>query len=51
MLAVNLLWLLPVAIAVSTGFVDGLVGLLCAYLPLVAGALWLKAGSPEPAGG
>jgi len=50
-LAVNLLWLLPVAIAVSTGFVDGLVGLLCAYLPLVAGALWLKAGSPEPAGG
>ncbi len=33
--ALNLFWLLPVAIAVMLGWVDGLTGLLVSYIPLV----------------
>lgn len=45
--AVNVLWLLPLAIAVALGWLDGALGLLVAYAPLTALALRLKAGDAE----
>lgn len=44
---INLLWLLPIALWVGLGGVDGTVGLLVAYLPLVLLAVWFKAGAVE----
>lgn len=41
---INLLWLLPIAALVVLGFVEGLLGIFIAYLPLVALAFLLKAG-------
>lgn len=46
--AINLGWLLPIALGVATGRVDGATGLLIAYAPLVALALKFKAGMGEP---
>jgi Fuc2NAc and GlcNAc transferase len=46
--AINLCWLLPVALLVALGSLDGMLGVLIAYAPLVAAALWLKAGKPSP---
>jgi Fuc2NAc and GlcNAc transferase len=45
-LAINLLWLLPVALAVAVGVVDGLLGLAVAYAPLVWLAARYRAGKP-----
>lgn len=45
--AINLLWLLPWALAVTQGWVDGVLAVVLAYAPLVALAFWLKAGAPE----
>lgn len=42
--AINLLWLLPLAVAVATNRLDGLVGVLIAYAPLVGLAYRYKAG-------
>lgn len=42
--AINLFWLLPVACWVAMGGVDGITGLLLAYLPLVALAVKYEAG-------
>lgn len=42
--AINLLWLTPIALLVGTGRIDGAVGLLIAYLPLLIVAIRLKAG-------
>ncbi|HEX5056262.1 MAG TPA: glycosyltransferase family 4 protein [Gammaproteobacteria bacterium] len=42
---VNLLWLLPLAVGVATGRLDGLTGVLIAYLPLTGAAFYLKAGA------
>lgn len=44
--AINLCWLLPVAIWVAQGG-DGLVGLLLAYMPLIALAIKFRAGELE----
>jgi len=44
---INLLWLLPVAILVVVGGLDGVVGLLLAYAPLIVLALKFKAGAAE----
>ena len=41
---VTLLWLLPIAIVVAMGRIDGLVGVLVAYVPLVGLAWHYKAG-------
>ncbi len=41
---INVGWLLPIACAIATGWVDGLLGLLVAYTPLVALAYHYKAG-------
>jgi Fuc2NAc and GlcNAc transferase len=45
--ALNLFWLLPIALWVGLGGVDGVLGLLVAYLPLVWLAVRFKAGEPE----
>lgn len=42
--AINVLWLLPWALAVASGRVDGVVGLVVAYVPLLVLALRFKAG-------
>jgi Fuc2NAc and GlcNAc transferase len=42
---INVCWLLPIALVVAHGYLDGGVGVLMAYAPLVAAALWLKAGT------
>lgn len=41
---INMLWLLPVAIAIATGRIDGALGLLIAYAPLILLACYFKAG-------
>lgn len=46
-LVINILWLLPIAIAVGLDFIDGGLGLLIAYLPLIFLALKFKAGQKE----
>lgn len=42
---INLLWLLPMAVVVTLGLLDGIVGLLIAYVPLLLVALCYKAGA------
>jgi Fuc2NAc and GlcNAc transferase len=41
---INLCWLFPVALVVALGWVEGPLGLLTSYAPLVAAAVRLKAG-------
>ncbi len=42
--AINVLWLLPIAAVVAVGWMDGFLGLLVAYTPLVYLVVHLKAG-------
>ncbi|MCU1716538.1 MraY family glycosyltransferase [Pseudomonas sp. 5P_3.1_Bac2] len=44
---INLLWLLPVALMVVCGGLDGLIGLILAYIPLVLMAIKYRAGQLE----
>ncbi|MDP2244987.1 glycosyltransferase family 4 protein [Pseudomonas sp.] len=44
---INLLWLLPIALWVGLGGVDGLLGLMIAYVPLLGLALKYHAGELE----
>ena len=44
---INLFWLLPVAALVVVGWVDGVVGVVVAYIPLVWLAYCFKAGAME----
>ncbi|MNN48801.1 putative undecaprenyl-phosphate N-acetylglucosaminyl 1-phosphate transferase [compost metagenome] len=46
---INLFWLLPIAACVVLLELDGALGLILAYAPLVALALKFKAGALEPA--
>lgn len=46
-LAINVLWLLPIAIWVAIGDMDGMSGLLIAYAPLALLAWKYHAGEPE----
>jgi Fuc2NAc and GlcNAc transferase len=43
--AVTLFWLLPMAMVVTWGFLEGLFGLILAYTPLTAAVLWFNAGN------
>ncbi|NMY13972.1 glycosyltransferase family 4 protein [Pseudomonas sp. WS 5019] len=43
----NLLWLLPVAVLVVTGWLEGTLGLFLAYVPLLLLARWFRAGALE----
>lgn len=45
---INLFWLLPIALWVGLGGLDGALGLLIAYIPLIVLAISFKAGQPEP---
>ena len=45
---INLCWLLPIAATVASGLIDGPVGVMVAYVPLIGVAFWLKAGTPVP---
>ncbi|KAA3652446.1 MAG: glycosyl transferase [Proteobacteria bacterium] len=45
--ALNLFWLLPLAVCVGLDVLPGWLGVLVAYLPLAALALRLRAGLPE----
>lgn len=45
--AINVCWLLPIALLVALGTLDGLVGLVVAYAPLVATAVSFGAGQPQ----
>jgi len=45
--AINLCWLLPIALWVATGGVDGAVGLSIAYAPLMVLAMIFQAGQPD----
>ncbi|WBE25054.1 MraY family glycosyltransferase [Denitrificimonas caeni] len=49
-LLINLVWLLPLALAVGLGYLDGLLGVLIAYVPLLLLAIKFKAGQLEKAG-
>lgn len=44
---INLLWLLPLALLAGLGYVDGVIGMLVAYTPLVWLAFRFKAGAVE----
>ena len=44
---INLVWLLPMAVLVGLGYVDGLLGVVIAYLPLLLLAVKYKAGQLE----
>ena len=46
-LAINLVWLLPLAVLVGTGWLDGLLGFGVASMPLIFLALRYKAGTRE----
>lgn len=48
--AINVIWLLPLALLVALNRIDGMIGLAAAYAPLVAAAVWLGAGQPRPLG-
>lgn len=50
-LLINLAWLLPMAVLVGLGYVDGLLGVVIAYLPLVLLAVKFKAGQLEKSAG
>ncbi|WP_213876514.1 glycosyltransferase family 4 protein [Pseudomonas sp. dw_358] len=43
----NVLWLLPIAVLVASGSLNGCVGVIVAYLPLVALAIFFEAGKRE----
>jgi Fuc2NAc and GlcNAc transferase len=45
---INFVWLLPLALCVMLNWLDGLVGTLLAFAPLVFLALKFHAGEPEP---
>lgn len=47
---INLFWLLPLACAVGWGYIEGVVGLIIAYVPLIRLALHFRAGLPEQSG-
>ncbi|MEJ1336281.1 MAG: glycosyltransferase family 4 protein [Candidatus Sedimenticola sp. (ex Thyasira tokunagai)] len=42
--AINLFWLMPIAVLVTAGWLDGLLGVVIGYVPLVWLALRFKAG-------
>jgi Fuc2NAc and GlcNAc transferase len=45
--AIDLFWLLPIALWVGAGGLDGLLGVTIAYVPLLALAVKFRAGMPE----
>jgi len=48
--AVNLFWLLPLAVSIGLGLLNGILGLALAYLPLLLTAIKFNAGGTEDRG-
>jgi Fuc2NAc and GlcNAc transferase len=48
--AINLVWLWPLALLVALGYLDGAIGLLIAYAPLLWLVFLLRAGTPDAQG-
>jgi Fuc2NAc and GlcNAc transferase len=48
--AINVLWLLPLALFIALGHLDGVLGVLIGYGPLVALAFKMKAGAADEQG-
>lgn len=46
-LVINVIWLMPLALCVGTGLLDGVLGLTIAYAPLIALVVRFKAGELE----
>ncbi|MCF5116773.1 hypothetical protein [Pseudomonas lactis] len=46
-LSINVFFLLPIALCVGLSILDGVLGVLLAYVPLVALALRFRAGALE----
>ncbi|PMC15690.1 glycosyl transferase [Oligella urethralis] len=46
-LAINIVWLFPLAFFVASGFLDGIFGVLIAYIPLLLLAIKFHAGKKE----
>jgi len=44
---INVVWLFPIALIVGVGWIDGFVGVLVAYFPLIWLSLYFKAGARE----
>lgn len=44
---INLLWLLPIAVLIAAGLLAGVMGVIIGYAPLVAAAIWFRAGEGE----
>ena len=44
---INLVWLLPIALCVTLGMLDGILGVAIAYIPLCILAVYWKAGASE----
>lgn len=44
---INLIWLLPIAVLVALKHLDGVMGLLIAYIPLIFIAIYFKAGDSD----
>ncbi len=45
--AINLFWLMPLAVLVAVGWLDGLLGVVIGYAPLVWLAFRFKAGARD----
>jgi len=45
--AIDLVWLLPIAVWVGSGKLEGVIGLVIAYVPLIGVAAWFRGGKPE----
>ena len=45
--AVNLIWLCPLAILVGVGYIEGFLGLIISYIPLLILAIQFRAGDPS----
>lgn len=45
---INVCWLIPLALWVGSGRLNGLLGLALAYVPLVSLAVYFRAGAREP---
>lgn len=46
-LVINVVWLLPLAVCVALGLIDGIIGILIAYVPLLLLAIKYRAGEVE----
>lgn len=45
--AIDLVWLLPMAYLVGSGRLEGVLGMIVAYVPLIGLWVWFKGGKPE----